>query len=85
VNQTEWETNTLVDTEPQESTLVSFSLTSTPKVPKEKRPRKDDSASISEVSIEDFQVHIKKPKTTHATHMSSEEGAYSAIVIERRQ
>jgi hypothetical protein len=30
VNQTEWETNTLVDTEPHESPSVSFSLTSTP-------------------------------------------------------
>jgi hypothetical protein len=42
VNQIEWEINTLVDTEPQESPSVSFSLTSTP-LPKEKMPRKDDS------------------------------------------
>jgi hypothetical protein len=85
VNQTEWEANTLVDTEPQESPSVSFSLTTTPQVPKEKRPRKDDSPSITEVSTEDFQVYNKKPKTTHATHMSGEEEPYSAKVIERRQ
>jgi hypothetical protein len=85
VNQKEWEENTLVDTEPQESPSVSFSLTTTPQVPKEKRPRKDDSPSITEVSTEDFQVYNKKPKTTHATHMSGEEEPYSATVIERRQ
>jgi hypothetical protein len=48
-------------------------------------PKKDDSPSIIEVSIEDFQVYNKKPKTTHATHMSSEEEPYSAKVIERKQ
>ena len=50
VNQTEWEANTLVDTERQESPSVSFSQTTTPQIPKEKRPRKDSSPSITEVS-----------------------------------
>jgi hypothetical protein len=84
VNQTKWEENTLVDTEPEESPSVSFSLTTTPQVPKEKRPRKDDSPSITEVSTKYFQAYIKKPKTTHATHMSGEEEPYSSTVIERR-
>jgi hypothetical protein len=84
VNQTEWEVNTLVDTEPHESLSVSISR-ATPQIPKEKRPRKDDSPSITEVSAEEFWVYNKKPKTTHATHMSGEEEPYSATVIERRQ
>jgi hypothetical protein len=84
VNPTEWEVNTLVDIEPQESLSLSISPTSSPQIPKEKRPRKDDSPSITEVSSEEFQVYNKKPKTTLATHMSSEEEPYFATVIERR-
>jgi hypothetical protein len=84
-NQTEWEENPLVDTEQQEAPLTSFSLTTTPQVPKEKRPRKDSSPSITEVSEKKFQASSKKPKTTHSTHMSGEEEPYTTIVIERRQ
>jgi hypothetical protein len=54
VNQTEWEVNTLVDTEPQESLSVSISLIATPQIPKGKRPRNDDSPSITEVSTKEF-------------------------------
>jgi hypothetical protein len=52
VNQTKWEVNTLVDIELQESLSVSISPTATSQIPKEKRPRKDDSPSITEVSTE---------------------------------
>jgi hypothetical protein len=54
MNQKEWEINTLVDTEPQESLSVSISPTATPRIPKVKRTRKDDSPSITEVSAEEF-------------------------------
>jgi hypothetical protein len=46
VNQTEWEVNTLEDTE-QQSPLTMISQTTTPQVPKEKRPRKDTSPSAT--------------------------------------
>ena len=42
VDQTEWEVNTLVDTEPHESLSVSISPIATPQIPKEKSPRKDN-------------------------------------------
>jgi hypothetical protein len=82
VNQKEWEENTLVDTEQQESPSVSISHTITPQVPKERRPRKDSSPSVTEVSTKDFQVYNKRPKATHTTHMSGEEEPYSTKVIE---
>jgi hypothetical protein len=84
VNQTEWEANTLVDTEQQESPSVTISQTTTPQVPKEKRPRKDASPSVTEVSVEDFQVYSKRPKITHTTHMSGEEEPHSAKVVEEK-
>ena len=72
VNQTQWEENTLEDTE-QHSSLVLTSQTVTPLVPKEKIPRKDTSLSITEVSAEDFHSHSKNPKTIHTIPRSSEE------------
>jgi hypothetical protein len=72
VNQTEWEVNTLEDTE-QQSPLTMISQTTTPHVPKEKRTRKEVSPSVIELSTEDFQVYTKRRKTTHATHRSGEE------------
>jgi hypothetical protein len=54
VNQTEWEANTLIDTEQHDSPPVPFLQTTTPQVPKEKRPRKEASLSVIEVSTEDF-------------------------------
>jgi hypothetical protein len=47
-NLTEWEPNTLVKVE-QQDPLVIISQITTPQVPKEKRPRKDTSPSITEV------------------------------------
>jgi hypothetical protein len=61
MNQSEWEVNTLEEAE-QQSPPTIISQTTTPQVPKEKRPRKDISPSITEVSAEDFQVYKKRPK-----------------------
>jgi hypothetical protein len=63
MNQTEWELNTLVEIEQQDPSII-ISQTTTPQVPKEKRPRKDTSPSITEVSAEDFQLQTKRPKTS---------------------
>jgi hypothetical protein len=81
VNQTEWEVNTLEDTE-QQSHLTMISQTTTPQVPKEKRPRKDVSPSVTEVSTEDFQVYKKRPKATHTTDRTGEEETHSTTVVE---
>ena len=48
VNQIEWEVNSLEEIE-QQSHLTMISQTTTPQVPKEKRPRKDASPSFTEV------------------------------------
>jgi hypothetical protein len=53
MNQTEWEENTLIDTE-QQLLSASISQTTTPQAPAEKRPRKYVSPSVTEVSIDDF-------------------------------
>jgi hypothetical protein len=52
-NQTEWEPNTLVETE-QQDLPVTVSQTTTPQAPKEKRPRQDLSPPVTEVSSEEF-------------------------------
>jgi hypothetical protein len=52
-NQTEWEPNTLVETE-QQDLPVTVSQTTTPQAPKEKRPRQDLSPPVTEVSLEEF-------------------------------
>ena len=70
-NQTEWESNTLVEME-QQYPLIIISQTTTPRVLKEKIHRKDTSPSISEVSAEDFQLHTKRPKTSHTPDMTGE-------------
>ena len=72
-NQTEWEPNTLVETE-QQDLSVTISQMTTPQVPKEKRPRKDTSPSITEVSSEEFQLHTKRPKTSQAPDTAGEKG-----------
>jgi hypothetical protein len=84
VNQTEWEANTLVDIEEHESFSVIISQNTTPQVPKEKRPRKDASPSVTEVSAKDVQVYSKRPKITHTTHMFGEEEPHSAKVVEEK-
>jgi hypothetical protein len=62
-NQIEWEPNTLVETE-QHDLSVTISEMTTPQAPKEKRPRKDISPSITEVSSKEFKLHTKRPKTS---------------------
>jgi hypothetical protein len=81
VNQTEWEVNTLEDIEHQ-SCLTMISQTTTPQLPKEKRPRKDVSPSVTKVSAEDFQVYKKRPKATHTTDKTREKETHSTIVAE---
>jgi hypothetical protein len=57
----------------------------TPQVPKEKRPRKDTSPSITEVSLEDFQLHTKRPKTSHAPNTAGEKGSQSTATMKDDQ
>jgi predicted phage gp36 major capsid-like protein len=54
----------------------------TPQVPKEKRPRKDTSPSITEVSSKEFQLHTKRPKTSQALDTASEKGIQSTTTME---
>jgi hypothetical protein len=60
---------------------VIISQTTTPQVPKEKRPRKDTSHSISEVLAEDFQLHTKRPKASHAPNTAGEKGIQSTATM----
>jgi hypothetical protein len=53
MNQTKWEVNTLENVE-QKSPPDIISKTTTPHIPKEKRPRKDTSPLITEVLAEEF-------------------------------
>jgi hypothetical protein len=67
-NQTVWVPDTLVEMEQQvevEQQVPSTSVppTTTPQVPKEKRPRQESSPPVTEVSSEEFQMHAKRPKT----------------------
>jgi hypothetical protein len=57
-----------------------ISQTTTPQVPKEKRPRKDISPSATEISAEDFQVYTERPKSSHRTDTTGEKGTQSTIV-----
>jgi hypothetical protein len=67
----------LEDTE-QQSSLILTSQTTTPPVLKDKIPRKDTSLSVTEVSVEDFHLHSKNPKTIHIIPRSGEEDTQSA-------
>jgi hypothetical protein len=80
-NQTEWEPNTLFESEQQDPS-VTISHTTTPQVPKEKRPRKETSPSATEVSSEEFQLHTKRPKTTQAPDTASEKAIPSTTMTE---
>jgi hypothetical protein len=53
----------------------------TPQVPKEKRPRKDTSPSVTKVLVEDFQLHTKRPKTSHALDTASDKGSQSTATM----
>ena len=61
MNQTKREVNILEEAEHQSPPAI-ISQTTTPQVPKEKRPRKDTSPSIIEVSAEDFSGIQEKAK-----------------------
>jgi hypothetical protein len=70
-NQTVWDPNTLMDVEQQvdmekHGPSTSVLPTTTPQVPKEKRPRQESESSppITEVSSEEFKMHTKRPKTS---------------------
>ena len=80
VNQIEWEPNTLDEIEQHDPSVI-VSQMPTPHAPKEKRPRKDTSPSITEVSVEDFQLHTKRPKTSHAPDTASEKGSQSTATM----
>jgi hypothetical protein len=83
-NQTEWEENTLEETEEQSPSLI-VSQTNMPQFPKEKRPRKDSSPSVTEVSAEDFQLYTKRPKPTPTTDTASEKGTQSDTAMKNDQ
>ena len=70
-NQTEWEPNTLVETE-QQDLPVTVSQMTTPQAPKEKRPRQDLSPPVTEVSSEEFRLHTKSPKDNPASDPTRE-------------
>jgi hypothetical protein len=53
----------------------------TPQVPKEKRPRKDSSPPITEVLAEDFQLHTKRPKTSHTPDTAGEKEIKSTATM----
>jgi hypothetical protein len=78
-NQTSWEPNTLVDLE-QQDPLATVSQTTTPQVPKEKRPRQDMSLPVTEVSSEEFQLHTKRSKTFPALDPTGEKEVLSTTV-----
>jgi hypothetical protein len=52
----------------------------TPQAPKEKRPRQDLSPPVTEVSLEEFQLHTKRPKTSPAPDPAGEKEIPSTIV-----
>jgi hypothetical protein len=79
-NQIEWELNTLVEIEQQDPSVI-ISQTTTPQVPKEKRPRKDSSTSITKVSAEDFQLQTKRPKTNHTPDTAGEKEIQSTATM----
>jgi hypothetical protein len=81
VNQIEWEPNTLVETEQQDLSVI-VSQTTTPQAPKEKRPRKDVSPSVTEVSSEEFQLHTKRPKISPTPNTAGEKGMQSTTTLE---
>jgi hypothetical protein len=80
-NQTEWEPNTLVETE-QQDLPVTVSQTTTPQAPKEKRPRQDLSPPVTEVSSEEFRLHTKRPKSSPAPDPAGEKEIPSTTMME---
>jgi hypothetical protein len=66
----------------QQPPPASISQTTTPQVPVEKRPRKEVSPSVTEVSTEDFQVYRKRPNTSHTLERSGGEETQSTTLME---
>jgi hypothetical protein len=79
VNQKAWEPNTLIEVE-QQDPPATVSQTTTPQVPNEKRPRKDLSLPVIEVSSKEFQLHTKRPKTVAVPGLTREKEAPSTTV-----
>jgi hypothetical protein len=72
-NQTVWVPDTLIKVE-QQVPSTTVPPTTTPQVPKEKRPRQDSSPPVKEVSSEEFQLHTKRPKTVSVPGPTGESG-----------
>jgi len=83
-NQTEWEVSTLEEVE-QQSPQIIISQTNTPQIPKEKRPIKDVSPSISEVSAEEFHMDTKRPKSCHMTETTGEKETHPITALKGDQ
>jgi len=60
--------------------LTSAPPTTTPQVPKEKRPRQESSSPLTEVSSEEFKMHTKKPKTV-STPGATVEQEFTATTV----
>jgi hypothetical protein len=80
VNQTAWEPNTLIEVE-QQDPPATVSQTTMPQVPNEKRPRKDLSLPVIEVSSKEFQLHTKRPNTVVVLGPTGEKEAPSTTVM----
>jgi hypothetical protein len=85
-NQTDWEPDTLEDVGPiirseQQGPSSSALPANTPQALKEKRPRQESSPPVTEVSMEEFHIHSKKPKTvsTISTTVSTTAAATAII------
>jgi hypothetical protein len=60
--------------------LTSVTPTTTPQVPKEKRPRQESSPLVTELSLEEFQMHTKRPKTVSTPSVTVEKEVPPTIV-----
>ena len=60
--------------------LRSVPPTTTPQVPKEKRPRQESSPPVTEVSSEEFQMHTKRPKSVSTPGATVEQEVSTTIV-----
>jgi hypothetical protein len=63
---------------------MSVPPTTTPQVPKERRPRQESSPPVTEVSSEEFQMHTKKPKTVSMPGATVEQEVSTTTVTTTR-
>jgi predicted Zn-dependent protease len=68
--------------EEEQPMSTTTSHTITPQRQADKRSRKEDSPSVTEVSPNDFQVYRKRTKTIHTTGFLKEGEMQSTIVLE---